>query len=253
MRSLFAQAKHLALTSLLSLGAVMLMAAPVSAHGSYQPNKQSDNKSSHDKIAHKSYVCKYVGKPGSDERLQGGGNPIWVDNHSLLGYNGTVKLGQEFKDGQTRSVVVAANVDKMTPEPSLDKCPEPVKTPCPPTPAPTKPEKPCPPKHDKPVEQPKPDHDKDCPKPTPTPAPTDNGNTTPPQPPVGRGGGEVLSTHTDVPSVQQPAVLANTGADLFGSTTVAVALLSAAGGTMLFRRRKLALADAPQVDFSNTL
>jgi LPXTG-motif cell wall-anchored protein len=252
MRSLFAQAKHLALTSLLSLGAVMLMAAPVSAHGSYQLKNQSNNKSSHETTAHKSYVCKYVGKPGASERLQGGGNPIWVDNHSLLGYDGTVKLGQEFKDGQTRSVVVAANVDKMTPEPSLDKCPEPTKTPCPPTPAPTKPDqddKNCPPKHDKPVEQPKPGHDKDCPKPT--PAPTEEEKT--PTPPVGRGGGEVLATSTETPSAPKPAVLPNTGANVLGSTSAAVALMSAATGAMFFRRRKIALADAALVDFSNTL
>jgi len=33
---------------------------------------------------HKSYVCKYVDKPGEAERLQTGNNPIWVDNHALF-------------------------------------------------------------------------------------------------------------------------------------------------------------------------
>jgi hypothetical protein len=72
---------------------------------------------------HKSYVCKYVSKPGENERLQTGQNPIWVDNHSLLGYDGTVTVGQEFKDGQFRSVVIVANTPKLDPEPSVADCP----------------------------------------------------------------------------------------------------------------------------------
>ncbi|HET8988834.1 MAG TPA: hypothetical protein VFN43_10015 [Humibacillus sp.] len=72
---------------------------------------------------HKSYVCKYVSKPGKAERLQTGRNPIWVDNHSLLGYDGTVTVGQEFKDGQFRSVVIVANTPKLNPEPSVADCP----------------------------------------------------------------------------------------------------------------------------------
>jgi hypothetical protein len=72
---------------------------------------------------HKSYVCKYVSKPGQAERLQTGRNPIWVDNHSLLGYNGTVTVGQEFKDRQGRSVVIVANTPKLHPEPSVADCP----------------------------------------------------------------------------------------------------------------------------------
>ncbi|WP_141846032.1 hypothetical protein [Humibacillus xanthopallidus] len=72
---------------------------------------------------HKSYVCKYVSKPGEAERLQTGRNPIWVDNHSLLGYNGTVTVGQEFKDRQGRSVVIVANTPKLHPEPSVSDCP----------------------------------------------------------------------------------------------------------------------------------
>ncbi|MEP6650212.1 MAG: hypothetical protein ABJA74_09920 [Lapillicoccus sp.] len=72
---------------------------------------------------HKSYVCKYVSKPGVAERLQTGQNPIWVDNHSLLGYDGTVTVGQQFKDGQFRSVVIVANTVKLTPEPSVADCP----------------------------------------------------------------------------------------------------------------------------------
>jgi hypothetical protein len=88
---------------------------------------------------HKSYVCKYVSKPGHAERLQTGQNPIWVDNHSLLGYDGTVTVGQEFKDGQFRSVVIVANTPKLRPEPSVSDCPPvtPPTTTKPPTTPPT--------------------------------------------------------------------------------------------------------------------
>ncbi|MCU1536397.1 MAG: hypothetical protein JWP82_748 [Humibacillus sp.] len=72
---------------------------------------------------HKSYVCKYVSKPGQSERLQTGQNPIYVDNHSLLDYDGTVTVGQSFKDGQRRSVVIVANTPKLDPEPSVADCP----------------------------------------------------------------------------------------------------------------------------------
>ena len=92
---------------------------------------------------HKSYVCKYVSKPGQAERLQTGQNPIWVDNHSLLGYDGEVSVGQEFKDGQFRSVVVVANTPKLHPEPSVDVCaaptPQPSTPPTPPRTTTTKP------------------------------------------------------------------------------------------------------------------
>ena len=75
---------------------------------------------------HKSYICKYVGQPGVDERLQSGQNPIWVDNHSLLGHDGTTEVGQQFSDAQGRSVVIVANTPKLTPEPGIDQCPAPV-------------------------------------------------------------------------------------------------------------------------------
>src|SRR5690349_21104292 len=91
---------------------------------------------------HKSYVCKYVSKPGEAERLQSGQNPIWVDNHSLLGYDGEVTVGQEFKDGQFRSVVIVANIAKLDPEPGVESCAAPT-TPPPSTP-PTSPTPPPP-------------------------------------------------------------------------------------------------------------
>ena len=75
---------------------------------------------------HKSYVCKFKNAPGGGETLQTGQNPIWVDNHSLLGYDGTVTVGQSFKDAQGRSVVIVANTAKLSPEPGIDQCPAPV-------------------------------------------------------------------------------------------------------------------------------
>jgi hypothetical protein len=77
---------------------------------------------------HKSYVCKYVDKPGEAERLQTGNNPIWVDNHALLGYDGETYVGQEFKDRQGRSVVIVANSPKLNPEPGIEDCPAPTPT-----------------------------------------------------------------------------------------------------------------------------
>jgi hypothetical protein len=97
-----------------------------------------------DQPPHKSYVCKYVSKPGEAERLQTGQNPIWVDNHSLLGYDGTVTVGQQFKDGQIRSVVIVANTKKLNPEPTVADCPPPTPPPTKPTTPPTKPTTPPP-------------------------------------------------------------------------------------------------------------
>lgn len=81
---------------------------------------------------HKSYVCKYVDKPGEAERLQTGNNPIWVDNHALFptkaaydAANGLTVKGQAFKDGQIKSVVIVPNTMKLNPEPSVADCPPP--------------------------------------------------------------------------------------------------------------------------------
>lgn len=91
------------------------MAPGLSAHATGNDNKK----------VHKSYVCKYVGTPGEDERLQTGKNPIWVDNHALLGYDGKTYVGQEFKDKHGKSVVIVANTKKLDPEPSVNGCPSP--------------------------------------------------------------------------------------------------------------------------------
>lgn len=49
------------------------------------------------------YVCKYVGTPGEDERLQTGQNPILV---SVSAIDGPPVIGAPFQDGQNRSVVI---------------------------------------------------------------------------------------------------------------------------------------------------
>jgi len=69
----------------------------------------------------KVFVCKYVGKPGVDERLQTGDNPISVSVNAIP--LGNVQIGSEFADAQGRSVVIA--FDTGQPEPGLDQCPPP--------------------------------------------------------------------------------------------------------------------------------
>ncbi|GAA6525966.1 hypothetical protein [Intrasporangium sp. DVR] len=49
------------------------------------------------------YVCKYVGKPGVDERLQTGQNPILVSVNSVAE---PIVVGAPFNDAQGRSVVI---------------------------------------------------------------------------------------------------------------------------------------------------
>lgn len=86
--------------------------------------------------APKVFVCKYVGKPGVDERLQTGQNPIDVSSNSIKDYQG---VGSYFNDAQGRSYVLA--VDMGQPEPNVSECPV-VKAPDPvpdPTPTPTPP------------------------------------------------------------------------------------------------------------------
>jgi hypothetical protein len=72
---------------------------------------------------HKSYVCKYVGKPGDGtEILQSGQNPIWVDNHSLDPQQDVVAKGDVFTDAQGYSVVIIANTPRLDPEPGIEAC-----------------------------------------------------------------------------------------------------------------------------------
>ena len=55
----------------------------------------------------KVWVCKYVGKPGEDEVLKEGKNPIEVSGNSVdKDKDGQVFVGDQFADAQGRSVVV---------------------------------------------------------------------------------------------------------------------------------------------------
>jgi hypothetical protein len=63
---------------------------------------------------HKVWVCKYVHKPGEDEVLKGGKNPIHVDEAALTNDRGVEpQVGDAFSDGQFRSVVVS--LDEQAP------------------------------------------------------------------------------------------------------------------------------------------
>jgi hypothetical protein len=76
----------------------------------------------------KYFVCKYVGKPGVDEVLQTGQNPISVSANAIPGYPETpVVVGSYFADAQGRSFVLAEDTGQD--EPDASECP----TPPPPT------------------------------------------------------------------------------------------------------------------------
>jgi hypothetical protein len=66
----------------------------------------------------KVFVCKYVGQPNVDERLQTGQNPIDV---SVSAINGPVTVGSWFKDAQGRSYVLAFDTGQA--DPSVSQCP----------------------------------------------------------------------------------------------------------------------------------
>ncbi|HEY6416858.1 MAG TPA: hypothetical protein VIX41_11485 [Acidimicrobiales bacterium] len=75
----------------------------------------------------KVFVCKYVGTPGVDERLQTGQNPISVSINSIPA-GVPIEVGSIFADAQGRSLIIAFDVGQ--PEPSPEDCPQ---TPPPPT------------------------------------------------------------------------------------------------------------------------
>ncbi|MDB5186770.1 MAG: hypothetical protein JWM07_242, partial [Candidatus Saccharibacteria bacterium] len=72
----------------------------------------------------KAAVCKYVGTPGVDERLQTGQNPIVVDRKDWM------VIGSPFQDAHGRSIVIAF-LNPQDPEPSVDQCPAPEGPPSP--------------------------------------------------------------------------------------------------------------------------
>lgn len=74
--------------------------------------------------AQKVFVCKYVGTPGVDERLQTGQNPISVSVHAIQHneWDGTVP--GYFSDAHDRSYVLAYDTGQA--EPDVSACPTPV-------------------------------------------------------------------------------------------------------------------------------
>jgi hypothetical protein len=78
-----------------------------------------------DSEPHKVFVCKYVGQPDVDERLQTGNNPISVAASAIPAYLKGMDLeglvGQYFADAQGRSFVLA--VDRGQAEPDASACP----------------------------------------------------------------------------------------------------------------------------------
>ena len=77
------------------------------------------------------WVCKYVGKPGVDEVLKDGKNPIRVSGNSVdKDKDGQIEVGDQFADAQGRSVVVQIGGE----DPGVDSCsatPPPEKSPTP--------------------------------------------------------------------------------------------------------------------------
>src|SRR5215213_11815286 len=65
------------------------------------------------------WVCKYVGTPGVDERLQTGNNPIRVSGNAADEDNdGQVFVGEQFADAQGRSVIVQIEGE----DPGIEAC-----------------------------------------------------------------------------------------------------------------------------------
>src|SRR5918993_3712580 len=65
------------------------------------------------------WVCKYVGTPGVDERLQTGNNPIRVSGNAADEDNdGQVFVGDQFVDAQGRSVIVQIEGE----DPGIEAC-----------------------------------------------------------------------------------------------------------------------------------
>ncbi len=71
---------------------------------------------------HQVVVCKYVGTPGVDERLQTGQNPIVVDSNALEeGFTGTFPW--QFVDAQGRSIAIRWAADSH--DGAISECPAP--------------------------------------------------------------------------------------------------------------------------------
>gem|GEM_PF-5665590 len=73
-------------------------------------------------VSKKVFVCKYVGTPGVNERLQTGQNPISVSVNSIKNWDGTIP--GYFADAQGRSYTLA--YDEGQAKPDVSACPTPV-------------------------------------------------------------------------------------------------------------------------------
>lgn len=76
------------------------------------------NPAEHPEINTKSYVCKMVGKPGTNERFQTGNNPIQVDRKA------DDVIGKAFSDAHDGSFIVGFGYpnEPQNQEPTLDDC-----------------------------------------------------------------------------------------------------------------------------------
>jgi hypothetical protein len=158
----------------------------------------------------KVYVCKYVGTPGADERLQTGQNPIEVSINAIRDYAG---VGSYFDDAQGRSYVLATV--PQDPEPSASDCPGGEV----PSPTPT-----------------------ETPTETPTPVPTSTDPTPPPS--VGGISGNACANPQRHPNrcavvvdPTTPTALALTGSSVTGPA-ISMGILAALGLGLLWLGRR---------------
>ena len=105
MRNFWSRCKYYAAVVLFILSSSVISGGPVFANQQNQDNK-------------KVFVCKYVGQPGIDERLQTGQNPIDVSINAIKDYQGP---GSYFNDQQGRSFVLAVDAGQATP--NVSACP----------------------------------------------------------------------------------------------------------------------------------
>jgi hypothetical protein len=69
--------------------------------------------------SHQVVVCKYVGTPGVNERLQTGQNPVVADKNTLKGFKGTFPFSFPDRQGRSIAIRVAANAH----DGNLSECP----------------------------------------------------------------------------------------------------------------------------------
>jgi hypothetical protein len=110
MKSLLSRARTLAITTAIVVAQVIM---PVQSAFAYTTNPV-ENPSYNSK----SYVCKMVGKPGENERLQTGNNPIQVDRKS------DDVIGTQFTDAHDNSYIVGFGYpsEPQDAQPNVDNC-----------------------------------------------------------------------------------------------------------------------------------